>query len=106
MGGHRRNGRLRGPAFIALKGSVVEKMGSGVTYPRQKVRQEVKGSKTPWTSPLTPTDPERAVFGSLEEGLIEIRGQQVAAFWNPGNSPLDWNSGWDVDRCAVPHFGF
>lgn len=65
-----------------------------------------EGVQDPMDVSIDPTDPERAVFGSLEEGLIEIRGQQVTAFWNPGNSPLDWNSGWNVDRCAVPTLDF
>ena len=51
---------------------------------------------------IHPLTPELATFGSLEEGLIDIRENQVEAYWNPSNSPLDWNANWQVPRCAVP----
>ena len=51
---------------------------------------------------IHPLTPELATFGSLEEGLVDIRETEVEAYWNPSNSPLDWNANWQEPRCAVP----
>ena len=51
---------------------------------------------------IHPLTPELATFGSLEEGLIDIRETEVEAYWNPSNSPLEWNANWQDPRCAVP----
>lgn len=64
------------------------------------------GVQDPMDVSIDPTRPERAVFGSLEEGLVELEGQEIAAFWNPDNSPLDWNANWSTPRCAVPALDF
>jgi hypothetical protein len=64
------------------------------------------GVQDPMDVSIDPTAPERAVFGSLEEGLVEIQEQQVSGYWNPNNSPLGWNLNWDVPRCAVPTLDF
>ena len=65
-----------------------------------------EGVQDPLDVSIDPTGPERAVFGSLEEGLIEIQGQQISQYWNPNNSALAWNLNWDVERCAVPTLDF
>lgn len=64
------------------------------------------GVQDPMDVSIDPTQPERAVFGSLEEGLVVIEGQAVVKYWNPTNSPLDWNSSWSTPRCAVPALDF
>lgn len=64
------------------------------------------GVQDPMEVSIDPTQPERAVFGSLEEGLIELDGPVVAQYWNPENSPLGWNWNWEVPRCAVPALDF
>ena len=64
------------------------------------------GVQDPMDVSIDPTDPERAVFGSLEEGLIEIVGQEIVQFWNPDNCPLVWNENWSTPRCAVPALDF
>lgn len=64
------------------------------------------GVQDPMEVSIDPTRPERAVFGSLEEGLIELEGPQVVRYWNPGNSPLEWNVNWETPRCAVPALDF
>ena len=64
------------------------------------------GVQDPMDVSIHPLDPEVAVFGSLEEGLIEIAGTEIRNFWNPGNSPLDWNSNWSSERCAVSALDF
>ena len=51
---------------------------------------------------IHPLTPELATFGSLEEGLIDIRETEVEAYWNPSNSLLEWNANWQDPRCAVP----
>ena len=65
-----------------------------------------EGIQDPMDVSIDPTDPERAVFGSLEEGLVEIRGKEVVDLWNPDNSPLEWNTNWSTPRCAVPALDF
>ena len=69
---------------------------------------EVGGSgvQDPMDVSIDPTRPERAVFGSIEEGLIEIESAQIAQYWNPNNSPLDWNVNWSVPRCSAPALDF
>jgi ligand-binding sensor domain-containing protein len=42
----------------------------------------------------------------LEEGLIEVEGLGVVQYWNPSNSPLDWNVNWDSQRCSAPALDF
>ncbi len=65
-----------------------------------------EGVQDPMEVSINPLNPEVAVFGSLEEGLIEVSGNAVTKFWNPNNSPLAWNTNWNVDRCAVPALDF
>ena len=65
-----------------------------------------QGVQDPMDVSIDPVRPERAVFASLEEGLIELEGPQVSQYWNPGNSPLEWNAQWDVDRCTVTAVDF
>jgi len=65
-----------------------------------------EGVQDPMDVTIHPLDPEMAVFGSLEEGLVEIVGTQVQSYWNPGNSPLGWNANWSTERCAVPALDF
>ncbi len=64
------------------------------------------GVQDPMEVSIDPTRPERVVFGSLEEGLVEIEGQEISTYWNPDNSPLDWNVNWSTPRCAVPALDF
>ncbi len=64
------------------------------------------GVQDPMEVSIDPTQPERAVFGSLEEGLVELNGPAVERYWNPGNSPLGWNWNWEIERCAVPALDF
>ena len=64
------------------------------------------GVQDPVEVSIHPLDPEVAVFGSLEEGLIEVEGAGIRNFWNPSNSPLEWNSTWDVNRCTVSALDF
>ena len=64
------------------------------------------GVQDPMDVSIDPMRPERTVFASLEEGLIELEGPQVTQYWNPGNSPLEWNAQWDVDRCTVTAVDF
>ena len=65
-----------------------------------------EGVQDPMDVSIDPTRPERAVFGSLEEGLIELENAVLSKFWNPTNSPLDWNANWEGPRCAVPALDF
>ena len=65
-----------------------------------------EGVQDPMDVSIDPTRPERAVFGSLEEGLIEVEGLGVVQYWNPSNSPLDWNVNWDSQRCSAPALDF
>ena len=64
------------------------------------------GVQDPMEVSINPLNPEVAVFGSLEEGLIQVSGNEVTKFWNPNNSPLAWNSNWNVERCAVTALDF
>ena len=64
------------------------------------------GVQDPMEVSLDPTRPERAVFGSLEEGLVELEGPELTRYWNPTNSPLEWNVNWESPRCAVPALDF
>ncbi|MCH1582129.1 MAG: hypothetical protein L7S63_03345 [Flavobacteriales bacterium] len=65
-----------------------------------------EGVQDPMEVSIDPTRPERAVFGSLEEGLIEVEGPQVSRFWNPSNAPLEWNANWSTSRCTVTALDF
>jgi len=69
---------------------------------------EVGGSgvQDPMDVSIDPTRPDRAVFGSLEEGLIEVVGAQITQYWNPGNAPLEWNLNWETQRCSAPAVDF
>ena len=64
------------------------------------------GVQDPMDVSIDPTRPERAVFASLEEGLVELEGPEVVQYWNPDNAPLEWNAQWDVDRCTVTAIDF
>ncbi len=64
------------------------------------------GVQDPMEVSIDPTRPERVVFGSLEEGLVELEGSQIAAYWNPSNSPLGWNLNWETPRCGVTALDF
>ena len=64
------------------------------------------GVQDPMDVSIDPTRPERAVFGSLEEGLIEVVGAQITQYWNPANAPLDWNVNWESQRCSAPALDF
>lgn len=60
-----------------------------------------EGIQDPMDVSIDPMDPERAAFGSLEEGVVRVFGPYVTEHWNPTNSPLDWNANWTTPRCAV-----
>ena len=48
---------------------------------------------------IDPTRPERAVFGSIEEGLIEIESAQIAQYWNPQQQSVGLEC--QLERAAV-----
>ncbi len=54
---------------------------------------------------IDPTRPERAVFGSLEEGLIELKGRGCPSFGTP-----QFAAGLECElgqpRCPVPALDF
>ena len=64
------------------------------------------GVQDPMDVSIDPTRPENAVFGSLEEGLIQLEGFQIVQYWNPSNSPLEWNANWESPRCSAPALDF
>lgn len=59
------------------------------------------GVQDPMDVSIHPITPEVAVFGCLEEGLVQIVDWGISSYFNPDNSPLEWNSNWSTNRCSV-----
>ena len=67
--------------LYGAKGSAAEKELVAAHRPAGGVAG-ADGVQDPMDVSIDPTD-ERAVLGSLEEGLIEIVGQEIVQYWNP-----------------------